>query len=219
MVKKISLNIPDDRYKDLAKLSDFYKLDMKDSITQILDAVGGRASSIETMSKEYRVPVKLDTVLNQILSAGLGLMSLIFNEVLEKLEVKGLGIIDDFGYDLDEEDFWFHYSLLKGCGLKIGDIFVHLEPGLKTLSTYPFVEVEKVGETAVRKLKKLIETESFQLPDEFDELEEYNIEIFEEGEEFLTLRIDCVADSLYYLPSGRAVSKFVEQIYVKAGIN
>jgi len=215
MVKKVSLNISDDSYKELASLSDFYKQDVKEAIISILDAVGGHARAIINLSKGYEVPVELKTVISHTLGAGFNSIYSLFNEVLENLEVKGLYTLSDFDIDLDENYMWFSYDALVGCNLQIDGFYVTLKPGVKTLTTNSYIEVKKVNNKALRKLKKLVR--SVEVPEEFDELEDYDIEI-EEDEEFWTLKIDCTAESFNYLPSVNRISEFVERAFKKAGI-
>ena len=215
MVKKISLNIPDDSYKELASLSDFYKQDVKDAIISMLDVVGGHARAIINLSKEYKVPVELKTLISHTFGAGFNSIYSLFNEILENLEVKGLYTLGDFDVNLDENYIFFSYDALVGCNLQIDGFYVTLEPGVKTLTTNSYIEVKKVNNIVLGKLKKLVR--SVEVPEEFDELEDYSIEI-EEDEEFWTLKIDCTAESLGYLPDVNRMSEFVEQIFKKAEI-
>jgi hypothetical protein len=215
MVKKVSLNIPDDSYKELASLSDFYKQDVKDVIISILGGVGGHARAIIHLSKEYKVPVELETVISHTFGAGFHSIYSLFDEILENLNVKGLYTLSDLDVNLDENYMFFWYDALVGCDLQIDGFYVTLEPGVKTLTTNSYIEVKKVNNKALGKLKKLVR--SIEVPEEFDELEDYNIEI-EEAEEFWILKIDCTAESLNYLPTVDGMSKFVERIFKKAGI-
>jgi hypothetical protein len=215
MVKKVSLNIPDDSYKELASLSDFYKQDVKDAIISVLDVVGGHARAIINLSKEYKVPVELKTVISHTLGAGFNSIYSLFNEILENLKVQGLYTLGDFSVNLDKNYIFLSYDALVGCNLQIDGFYVTLQPGVRTLTTNSYIEVKKVNNEALRKLKKLVR--SVEVPEEFDELEDYDIEI-EEDEEFWTLRIDCTAESFNYLPSVNRISEFVERTFKKAGI-
>ena len=215
MVKKVSLNIPDDIYEKLASLSDFYGQDVKNAIVSILDAVGWYGQRVMNLGKEYKVPVKLSTVMSHVFGAGFDSIYSVFNRVLEILEVKGLYTLTDFDIDLDENYMWFSYAALIGCDLQVDALYVDLRPGLKTLTTNSYIEVKEVNNKALKKLEKLVRT--VEVPEEFERLEDYNIEI-EEDEEFWTLRIDCTDESLNYLPSVKRISEFVAQVFKKAGI-
>lgn len=215
MVKKASLNIPDDIYKGLVSLSEFYKQDVKDVIITLSDVVGRHASAIINLSKEYKVPMKLKAVVYHTLGAGFNSIYSLFNEILENLKVKGLYALGDFDVNLDENYMFFSYDALVGCNLQIDGFYVTLEPGVTTLTTNSYIEVKKVNKKVLGKLKKLIR--SAEVPEEFDELDGYDIEI-EEGEEFWALRIDCTAESLNYLPSVNRISEFVDQVFETAGM-
>ena len=142
---------------------------------------------------------------------------------------------------------WFWYDALTGCNLQIDRFYVQINPGLKYLDTESYIDVEninveKVNSKALGNLLKLVRSgevpeesdllfeykieireeleklvRSIEVPEEFYDLEEYKIEI-QEDEELWTLKIDCVADSLNYLPSVKRISEFVEHVFKKAGI-
>ena len=217
MNKKISLTVPEDSYKKLSSLSDFYKLDVENALISILDVVGREGQGIINLSEDYKVPVKLTTVMSHIFFAGFDSMRAIFNKVLENLEVKGLYTLGDLDTDLDANYMLLHFDALVGCNLQIDGFSVVLEPGLKTLRATSYIDVKEVSNEALAKLKKLVKSD--EVLEEFDalEIEDYNIEI-EEDEESLTLVIHCWAESLSYLPSIKRLSKFVEKLFKKAGI-
>lgn len=217
MTKKVSLNIPDESYKKLASLSDFYKLDVEDAIINLLDVVGIESQTILNLSKEYKIPIKLAGVISHIFFAGFRSLRALFNEILENLEVKGLYTLSDFDVDLDENYMWFHYDALVGRNLQIDSIDVALKPGLKSLSTTSYIEAKKLDSEVLGNLKKLIQSDAVREEFESLELEDYNIEIEEEEESWI-LTIDCREESLSYLPSVNRMSKFVEQIFKKAGV-
>ena len=216
MNKKISLTVTEDSYKKLSSLSDFYNLDVENAIISILDVVGREEQWIINLSKDYKVPVKLTTVMSHIFFAGFHSMRTIFNEVLENLEVKGLYTLSDFDIDLDENYMWLSYAALRGCNLLIDQIDITLKSGLKGLTTHSYIEVKKVNNKVLGKLKELVE--SIEIPPrEFGDVTDYKIEV-EEDDEFWHLRIDFTDESLSYLPSVKGISKFVERIFKKAGI-
>ena len=216
MNKKISLTVTEDSYKKLSSLSDFYNLDVENAIISILDVVGREEQWIINLSKDYKVPVKLTTVMSHIFFAGFHSMRAIFNEVLENLEVKGLYTLGDLDTDLDENYMWLSYAALRGCNLLIDQIDITLKSGLKGLTTHSYIEVKKVNNKVLGKLKELVE--SIEIPPrEFGDVTDYKIEV-EEDDEFWHLRVDFTDESLSYLPSVKGISKFVERIFKKAGI-
>jgi hypothetical protein len=219
MVKKVSLNIPDDTYTELASLSDFHKEDVKDVIATILSAVGSYGERIMNLGKEYKVPVKLNNVMCRILDAGFNMMDGLSNQVLDRLEVKGLYVPGDVGIDFDENDLWLQYDAIRGCNLKIDEFCVWIGK-VVTLRTSSYIEVKKVNSNALTKLQKVVQ--NVEAREEFsglniDKDEECNIKI-EEDEEFWTLVIECTVGSFGNLPSLKRMSKFVEQIFKKTGI-
>ena len=215
MVKKVTVNIPDERYKGLVSLSESCDQNVKDVIVSILEVVGLHAKTIENLSKEYKVPVKLRAVIHHTFDAGFSSLHSLFNEILEKLDVKGFYVISDFEVDLNEDYMLFSYDALVGCDLKIESFYLTLERGGATLTTNSYIEVGKVNNKALEKLKNLVQ--NLETPECFQGLDDYEIEI-EEDEEFWTFRIHCQAESLFYLTSVTEISKFVQQIFKKAGI-
>lgn len=217
MVKKVSLSIPDDIFKGLTSLSDFYKQYVKNVIISILDAISRESQWIINLSKEYKVPVELNTVISVMLDAAIHSIISLFNEVLEKLGVKGLFTLADLHIDLDENLMVLYYAALEGCNLYIDAFDIEVKPGLKTLTTTSYIEVEKVNKEILSKLKEIVRSQSFEVPEEFDDLEYYDIRI-EEEEEFWDLKIDCTAMSFDYLPSVSRISEFVKQMFEELGI-
>jgi hypothetical protein len=59
MTKKISLDIPEDTYEELASLSKHYDLDIKQTILDLLEAIGeGGGSWLKLQSKKYSARAK-----------------------------------------------------------------------------------------------------------------------------------------------------------------
>lgn len=214
MVKRVSLTIPDEIYKELIALSDSYKLGIQETIISILKAVGMESRWIIDLRKDYEVPVNLTNVVTHVVSAAFHSLSL-FNKILEKMEVKGLYRLEDFDFNLDKNYMLFYYSALAGCNLKIDAFDVTIQPGFKSLTTYSYIEVGKANKGILGDLKRFIQT--VQVPEEFDYLEDYDIEIIEE-ETFWILQINCTADSFDNLLSIKEISRFVGQVFKKVGI-
>ena len=145
MVKKISLDLPDESYEELASLGEFYTKDVKQVISDILNAVSMDTHHVISLAKEYKVQMELDRTILFMLDAGWDAIYLIFNTILEQLGVKGLYMFDDCGYNVDEHDLWFHCICLQGCNLQIDDFFIHLKSGGPSLSAYSYVEAEKIS--------------------------------------------------------------------------
>jgi len=195
--------------------SAFYKKDVEGITARILDVVGTHAQSIIALTKEFKVPMKLGSIISLLLETGFSTIYLVFNEVLEILGVKGLYTIDDLGFNIDEHDLWFHCCALKGCNLQVDDFFIHLEPGGETLTTYSYIEIKNASKEELKKLKNLIR--QIEAPEEFDEVDSFEATI-EEAEGLLTLRIDLIAESIVYLPKINEISRFAKQTFEQVGI-
>jgi len=218
MVKRISLTVADDAYENLAALSNYYDKGVQDAIKDILEIISMNSRWITNLKDGYKAPVNLKNVLAHIIDAAFHSLSL-FNKVLEKMDAKGLYILEDFEVNLDENYMRLFYSALAGCNFKIDAFDITIQNGSKRLTTFTYMEAEENRKSALDSLKRYIQTIPWdvdQLPEEleyFEEyLEEFNIEIIE-GEELWTLQIDCIADSFDDLPSIKRMSRFVEQIF------
>jgi len=220
MPKRVSLSIPEDNYAKLATLCDFYKLDVKQTISDILYVMGLKSQSIIYTNKEYKVPVKLTTIILDLFDAGFKTTHSLFNVVLEKLGVKGLFTLDDFDIKLDENHMWLLYIALEGCGLCVDEFDVTIGPGTMRLTATSFIDTENVSSEALEKLKGIVhnieEEGKPNPPKEFYELEEYSIEI-EEEEDSWALKFDCYA-SFDSSPKISTISKYFERIFKRAGI-
>lgn len=216
MAREKSLNIPNECYEELASLSKHFNQDAKEAVLSLLDIVSRQSARIKNTTKGYRMPLNLTTVVAHIFHNGLLAIDL-FNNVLEDLEVKGLYVLEDLDYDLDERYLWFYYAALEGCNLRVDAFDIALRPGSATLGARSYIKAEEVDAKAQIKLRKLAQDPG-ELPIEFDELDGFHIEVDNEGEEFWTLMIDCTAESFSYLPSVDEISRFVERTFAKAGI-
>jgi len=216
MVKKVSLDVKDDSYKELESLSAFYKQNVKDTILNIIDAIG-RNRSIEYLAQQYKVPVDLGAVVSHVFEAGSTLTQSLLNEILEKLKVKGLYVLEDFWISSDEDYMTFAFDALRGSNLEVDSFHIQLEHGISGIATllaftYFTSENESETETMSKKLKDIVD--NADPPLEFEELDGYEIEIEEPG----VLTITCTGESIEYLPSPIVISKFVKKILKKAGI-
>ncbi|MEM2356127.1 MAG: hypothetical protein QW734_10125, partial [Candidatus Bathyarchaeia archaeon] len=220
MVKRISLTVSDDVYEKWVALSSCYNEDLQDAIKGVLEAISMNSRRIISLKDHYRVPVNLGRALMHIIDDAFHSLSL-FDEVLWKMDVKGLYKLEDFEVDLDENYMRLFYSALAGCSLKIDEFDITVQNGSKRLSTFTYIEVGENNKRALNGLKKYVQTipwDVTQLPEELENFEEY-LEEFDigitEGEEFWTLQIDCIADSFNDLPSIRRLSRFVERLLKK----
>ena len=211
MPTKISLNIPDDTRKELAELADFYKLDVKDAILSILTEIGKSRNPIINLGKEYKVPVKLDTLISDILSEATDYS--INTKVLDYFKARGLYTINDMEIDLEEASLHFHY--MASQDLCITEFSFAVDPGGKALQTCSIIDVKKVEKRALGKLKEVIK--NIKTPEGFSELEDYDFTIDDSDDEYWNLVFECEAENLSDFPSLDTISKTVEEIFKKAG--
>ncbi len=214
MTRKVVLSIPDDNYKELASLSEFYKQDIKQTILEILETVGRNEDFLKKLNKGYKVPAEPKWALADVLHAGTDLI-LSSSIVLELLQAEGLFTLTELSCDLDESSFDFSYDALNGSNLCVDQFFVTMGHELKSLRAYSIIDAAKVGKKSLEKLEKLVE--EIEQPKEFYDVEEYDIDIMP-GEEYPSLVIRCDAESLGDFPNVKELSRFVERLFKKAGI-
>lgn len=148
-----------------------------------------------------------------MLDAGFTFINSIFNKITEKLGVKGLYRFLDCEYDIDEHYLWFNCTALKGCNLEIDEFNVYLESSGPSLSAYSHTEAEKID---TKKLKKLIAKVEVPITEDFAYIDSFNIDIIDENDEYMILKIDLSAETMDDFPSIKKISKFVKQILKEA---
>jgi len=216
MVKKVTLEIPDEVHEQLSSLCAFYKQDVKQIIFRILKAIGSEHRDLTYLSEQSGLSTDIERTLRETVWTSIHSTSL-FNYMLEKLGVKGEFWLDDFDFDLEENYFMFHYCARSDNLYNIYSFDVTKEPGRVSLSTNTGFYINEVGQEALNKLKQVAENHDFETPKGFDYVDEIDVEI-EEGEEMWTLRINCWTEALGELPTIKQVSQLVKRICKKAGI-
>jgi hypothetical protein len=215
--KQISISIPVDTYTKLASLGDFYKVDIKKLINDILCVIGVNTNLITYTNNEYKWPLDTTFVFENLLEAGYHSRDL-FNAILERLGVKGLFILDDFEVKLDEMYFLFNYLALETSNLFVDSFSVEMESGGMNIATDSFIDIKNLDGKALSKLEKIvkkIDAMDYPLPDELSDLE-LSTEIEKEDEYWrLYFRYQS---SFEYTPEISSISKFIEKIFKKAGI-
>jgi hypothetical protein len=220
MTKLISLDIPEDIYEKLVSLCSFDEQNLKETVLNILQTISSKSESFIRLGQEYKGRMNLAGVISDVLEAGMTVTYMLFNPILEALETKGRYSLNDFGFDLDKGVISVSFCALKGCKLLVNEFYLNIERGISRNTYYSIIEVEKYSEANLRKLKKIVE--NYELPeefqDEFDELEDYFIEVDSDDEEYWRLLIDCTADSLQCLPKVERVSALLKTLFRKSGI-
>jgi len=217
----ISLDLKQDTHERLASLSEFYDKDIKEIINEIIEVVSFESMWIQNISNEYRVPIRLTNVLSHLLHVGVQSTNALFNDILGRLEGKGLFFASDMDIDLDEMRIWVNYDALRGCDLYVHSFDVTLT-GLPRLTATYLMDVEKVDETALLRMKEIADNindiEGLELPEAFLDIMEFSVDVVDE-DEFLYLNVDIVEESLPYLPTIPAISEVIKQIMERAGVN
>jgi len=216
MIKKVTLEVPNEVYDQLSSLCVFYKKDVKQIICRILKAVGSEHKWLTYFSEQYGPSTDIERTLHEIIWACIHSMSF-FNYILDKLGVKGEFWLDDFDFDLEENYFMFFYCARSDDLYNIYSFDVTKEPGRVSLSTNTGFYINEVGQEALNKLKQVAQNHDFETPKGFEYVDEIDVEI-EEDEEMWTLRINCWTEALEELPTIKQVSQLVKQICKKAEI-
>jgi hypothetical protein len=216
--KQISISIPVDTYSKLASLGDFYKVDIKKLISDLLFVIGNCDQKITDYNNEYKVPVDVNFILQSLLRLGHDSYKELFNAVLERLGVKGLFNLNYFEAKLDEMYFLFDYEALKNSNLYIDNFQVVIESGDVNITTLSYIDVKNYGK-ALRKLEKIlkkIDAMDYSLPDELSDLELTTGLDYDDESGSLTIYFSPT--SFEYAPKISSISKFIEHIFRKAGI-
>jgi hypothetical protein len=215
MTKKVI--IPDEIYDEMGSLGAFNKQDADDVIVNILKAVKTNSYNIIELGKAYRVPITLENVISNILEAGVCSTNQLYNKVLEHFGVKGLYWFEDSTINeiaLDENKIRIVYEpYIGGPDFRVDRLDFESVGGVKKLSTWSYIDKEKVTKEALRKLKRLVKH-----VDSFDEFEDDIAIMVIDENDICFLQIDFEADSIDSLPSVARISDFVKKLFAKADI-
>jgi hypothetical protein len=217
MPKRISVEIPDKNYEELSSLGNSFKKNVNQIVADTLEVIVMESKFLERISKEYKVPITPKMILSHTFDAANRSMEL-FNEILEKLDAKGLFMLNDFEFNLDEFSFTFSYASPEGSNTNIHSFGLTLEPGVKVLRADSIIEVSKVGEAALEKLEKIVQDFAEQGHEEFEGVETYDIDVEQDDPEFAHLVITCEAETLENFPSVKALSQIIGKLFKKSGI-
>lgn len=94
--------------------------------------------------------------------------------------------------------------------------------GLKSLTADCLVEVDEEDDETlglVEEHARRIERASEELPEEFRDLDPWEIFVLPQGETFICLRAHFSEPSLGYIPSIPAISEFFENVLASAGVS
>jgi len=218
---EISLDIPESIYDQLNKLSETFSQNVEETVNQVLDAVCFdtrwlvESKKVETIARglRYKITRRLDS----------GKMAdhSLFEKILKELNAEGHFGAGDMEIDLDDNSIWINYEGLIGSNLFV-DSFDVTFSGLKRLTADCLVNVDEEDyETLglVEEHARRIERASEELPEEFRDLDPWEISILAQGETSICLRAHFSEESLGYLPSIPAISEFFENVLASAGVS
>ncbi|MHA1298742.1 MAG: hypothetical protein ACTSO9_04775 [Candidatus Helarchaeota archaeon] len=218
---EITLSISEDSHEKLMELSEFYDKEIGEILNEIIEAVCFQSGWITQLSEEYKVPINLLNVVWHLLEAGIRSTNIIENNILERLDAKGLFIQDDVIIDLDEGYTWIHFAALRGSKLYIESFDVTIT-ALVRLTASHLVDMEKIDDTSLSRMYEITEniprSKEITLPESFLDLMEVGLDIIEE-DEYLELTIDITEEAFHYLPSIFDISELFKQILQNAGVN
>jgi len=217
---RVTLDVQQDTIERLESLCEFYSKDVKEIISEIIEVISYESVWLLNLGKEYRVPIRLTNVLTHILFVGVQSTYSLFNKLLERLKGKGFFTVSDMEIDLEEMRIWVNYDALKVCDLYV-DSFDLTLTGLQRLTATYLLDVEKVDETALERIREIVDNfsdiEGLELPEAFHDIMDFSVDVVDE-DDFLRLNVDITEESLDYLPSLPAISELFKQILEKAGI-
>lgn len=218
---KISLDVQQDTIERLESLSDFYDKEIKEIINEIIEVISHESGWLLNISKEYKVPIRLTNVLSHLLHVGVQSTNSLFNDILERLEAKGLFCASDMEIDLDEMSIWVYFDALRGCDLYVHSFDLTLT-GLQRLTATYLVDVDKVDDDAVDRIIDFDQVigwkEGLELPESFHDVMDSSIAVVDVNE-FLRLNIDITEEFINYLPTIPDISEVFKRILEKAGVD
>jgi hypothetical protein len=217
MTKELKLNIPDEDYDKIASLSNYYKIGINEVAEKIVQEVCSHNIDLTNLSETFKVPPDLVMTLGHFLNSAREGISL-FDDIEERLGVKGMFGFDSIDFDLSKDFFCFNYSALMGSNLYIESFYFTLDKGIPALATNTAIFCDKERKEALDRLKTTFKNRANIEPPEFGDLETYDISLEEETEDMWSIDIECVGESIEDLPTLKQISRIIKRIFKKAGI-
>ena len=216
MTRRLSLDISDKNYDELTSLSKLFNQGVEKTVTDILEVLGFECKNLENLTKEYKLPILTSRmILSHFIGAARSFIDL-YNDVLERLGVKGLYMFSDFDYDLEGCELTFSYSALVGNKLSVDSIWMTVKPGFKFLRAESILDKEETSQESIEKLKQI--TKEFEEPSEFMDLATFDVNIEDEIEGMASLVIECQIETLEDIPNVKVISTVLGKLLKKAGI-
>ena len=218
---QVSLDIPEAIYDLLNKLSETITQDVEETINEILDAVTFDLWRLAESEKVFISQHSLRDKISSQLSSGRRIDNSLFNNVLKELDADGLFRMSDMTLDLYDNSIWIYYDSFVGSNLFV-DSFDVTFTGLKRLTADCIVEVEEDDFETLDQVKEhAMKTRrtSRKLPEEFRDLDPWEIDVLALDETNICLRVHFSEESYEYLPSIPAISTFFENVLTSAGVS
>jgi len=206
-MEKITLSVPEEIFKDLNSLSDFYNQDVNQTIISILNAISVESGWIINLAKEKKRSVIFDRILNEFLRAGV-YSAHFFEKIPQELGGEGLFVLEDFDFSFVEDHLWFNYAATQESNLWITSFEFARNHCDNTITCNFYVDVEKAGAESLEKL----ECEAANYFEELDP-EHYSYEVNEDS-----ISIQYTASSIEDFPILKQISKIIKEICAGAGI-
>jgi hypothetical protein len=217
---EISIDIPDSIYEQLDELSETFSQAVEETINEVLEAVIFELRWLVNLKKEDPVSRNIRSKISDQLYSARMTDGALFIKILKELNAEGLFIANDMEIDLDDNRIWIYYHALDGSNLFVDSFDVTLT-GLKSLSADCIIQVDEDDYETLDKVKEhaMKVSESSELPEEFYDLDFWEIDILAQDETSICLRADFSEESLEYLPSIPVISELFEKILTSAGVS
>jgi len=217
---EISLDIPDNFYDKLNKLSETFSQDVGETINEILSAVSLDMKWLVESKKIDNISLSLRAKLYSRLFSGKWIDLILIDKILNELNAEGHFTASRMEINLDDNRIEVYYNSIQGSSLLVNYFYVTFT-GLKRLTADCDIEVdEEKNETRdlieehARRIKRIKK----ELPEEFHELEPWYIDVSLDDAS-ICLRATFSEPAIEYLPSIPAISEFFEKVLTSAGVS
>ena len=218
---EISLDIPQRIYDQLKTLSGMFSQDVEETVNEVLDAI---CFDIWWLTESKKVDV-IPCSIRYKISDRLGLASMAENQlvgkILKELNAEGHFNASDMTIDLDDNSIWIYYVRLQGSNLFVDSYDVTFT-GLKSLTADCILHVDEDDYETLGRIEEhalRIRSTGEELPEEFRDLDPWDVFVLAQDETSICLRVDFSEESLGWMPSIPAISEFFEKVLKNAGVN
>ncbi len=218
---EISLDIPEKIYDQLSKLSEAFSQDVEETVNEVLDGVCFDVSWLVESKKKDPNALGFRYKLSSRLNSGKWADNILLDKILKDLNAEGHFVTSDMEIDLDDNSIWIHYEGLMGSNLFV-DSFDVTFTGLKRLTADCTVNVDEDDYETLGQIEehaRRIRRASKDLPEEFGNLDPWEIIVLSQDETSICIRTHFSEESFSYLPSIPAISEFFKKVLASAGVS